>query len=35
MVLTDDPGVRDNRLALLAAVAALFANLADFKQLGA
>jgi glycyl-tRNA synthetase beta chain len=34
MVLADDPGVRDNRLALLAAVAALFANLADFKQLG-
>jgi len=35
MVLADDPKVRDNRLALLAAVAALFANLADFKQLGA
>jgi hypothetical protein len=34
MVLADDPKVRNNRLALLAAVASLFANLADFKQLG-
>jgi glycyl-tRNA synthetase beta chain len=35
MVLAEDPKVRDNRLALLAAVADLFANLADFRQLGA
>lgn len=35
MVLTDDPKVRANRLALLAAVQSLFADLADFRQLGA
>jgi glycyl-tRNA synthetase beta chain len=35
MVLADDPQVRNNRLALLATVQSLFANLADFKQLGA
>ena len=35
MVMTGDPKVRDNRLALLAAVQALFADLADFRQLGA
>ena len=34
MVMADDPKVRDNRLALLAAVQSLFANLADFRQLG-
>jgi glycyl-tRNA synthetase beta chain len=34
MVMAEDPKVRDNRLALLAAVASLFANLADFRQLG-
>ena len=34
MVLADDPKVRANRLALLAAVQSLFANLADFRQLG-
>jgi glycyl-tRNA synthetase beta chain len=34
MVLADDPGVRANRLALLAAVQSLFADLADFRQLG-
>jgi glycyl-tRNA synthetase beta chain len=35
MVMADDPKVRDNRLALLAAVQALFADLADFRHLGA
>jgi len=35
MVLSDDPKVRANRLALLAAVQSLFADLADFRQLGA
>jgi len=35
MVMAEDPTVRNNRLALLAAVQALFADLADFKQLGA
>ena len=35
MVMAGDPKVRDNRLALLASVAELFANLADFRQLGA
>jgi glycyl-tRNA synthetase beta chain len=35
MVLADDPTVRNNRLALLAAVQSLFADLADFRQLGA
>jgi glycyl-tRNA synthetase beta chain len=35
MVMAEDPLVRDNRLALLAAVQALFANLADFRLLGA
>jgi len=35
MVMADDPQVRGNRLALLAAVQSLFADLADFKQLGA
>jgi glycyl-tRNA synthetase beta chain len=34
MVMADDPQVRNNRLALLAAVQSLFADLADFKQLG-
>jgi glycyl-tRNA synthetase beta chain len=34
MVMAEDPKVRDNRLALLASVQALFANLADFRQLG-
>jgi len=34
MVLADDPRLRANRLALLAAVQSLFANLADFRQLG-
>ena len=34
MVLAEDPNERNNRLALLAAVQSLFANLADFKQLG-
>jgi glycyl-tRNA synthetase beta chain len=34
MVLADDPPVRANRLALLAAVQSLFADLADFRQLG-
>ena len=34
MVMAEDPKVRDNRLALLAAVQSLFANLADFRQLG-
>ena len=32
MVMAEDPKVRDNRLALLAAVQSLFADLADFRQ---
>jgi glycyl-tRNA synthetase beta chain len=35
MVLAEDLKVRDNRLALLASVQSLFADLADFRQLGA
>ncbi len=34
MVLADDPQVRANRLALLATVQSLFADLADFRMLG-
>ncbi len=34
MVLADDPDVRANRLSLLAGVASLFADLADFRLLG-
>lgn len=35
LVMTEDPKVRSNRLALLAAVQALFTNIADFRQLAA
>jgi glycyl-tRNA synthetase beta chain len=33
MVMTDQPSVRRNRLALLAGIAALFENLADFSKI--
>ncbi len=35
MVMAEDPKVRANRLSLLAAVQSLFADLADFRQIGA
>jgi glycyl-tRNA synthetase beta chain len=35
LVMAEDPRVRQNRLALLAGVAALFAPIADFRHLGA
>ncbi len=35
MVMADDPAVRANRLALTHAVAAMFAGVADFAQIGA
>ena len=33
MVMVDDPKVRDNRLALLAAVAELFLKVGDFSKM--
>jgi glycyl-tRNA synthetase beta chain len=35
LVMAEDPQVRENRLALLAAVQGLFAGIADFRQLSA
>jgi glycyl-tRNA synthetase beta chain len=35
LVMAEDPAIRRNRLALLAAVQALFANIADFRQIAA
>jgi glycyl-tRNA synthetase beta chain len=35
MVMAEDPAVRSNRLALLAAVQGLFADIADFRQIAA
>ena len=33
MVMTEDPRIRDNRLALLARIATLFNQFADFSKL--
>jgi glycyl-tRNA synthetase beta chain len=33
MVMAEDPAVRDNRFALLALVAGLFENIADFSKI--
>ena len=33
MVMTDNPSVRQNRLAMLAGIAALFENIADFSKI--
>jgi glycyl-tRNA synthetase beta subunit len=33
--MAEDPAIRRNRLALLAAVQSLFANIADFRQIAA
>jgi len=33
MVMADDPGVRRNRLALLASISAIFGQIADFSQI--
>jgi glycyl-tRNA synthetase beta chain len=33
MVMTDDPDLRGNRLALLKAIAALFDRMADFSKI--